>query len=233
MARRYGGTHSPVPRSDTDNTSDILVTDGAPPHKGRKRGRYDGARVDPVGGRSNIMFVPGIVILFRSLNDGAIGLGLGLASAGFLTLAAWLLREGLRAESAFDARTTARRPTLPRKILSAGLTGLGIALAAWINDQQPLAALIYGLAAAGLQAAAFGIDPLRDKGLDGADSYQRDRVAKVVDEAELMLRAMKQAVQRAGDRQAQDCVDRFQATARDLFRTVEEDPRDLTGLGAI
>ena len=39
---------------------------------------------------------------------------------------------------------------------------------------------------------------------------------------------MTEAIRRAGDRRAAERLAAFQATARDLIRTVEEDPRDLT-----
>jgi 5-bromo-4-chloroindolyl phosphate hydrolysis protein len=39
---------------------------------------------------------------------------------------------------------------------------------------------------------------------------------------------MRDAILRARDRQLKARVDRFTATARKLFRTVEDDPRDLT-----
>ena len=75
---------------------------------------------------------------------------------------------------------------------------------------------------------AFGLDPLRDKGVDGIDTFQTDRVARAVDEAERHLSAMSQAITRAGDRRLEARVEQFKTTARTLFRTVEEDPRDLT-----
>lgn len=84
------------------------------------------------------------------------------------------------------------------------------------------------MAAAGLHSFAFGIDPMRDKGMEGIDTFQQDRVARVVDEAEARLGEMKDAALRSGDRQIETRVERFQDTARELFRTVEEDPRDLT-----
>ncbi len=59
--------------------------------------------------------------------------------------------------------------------------------------------------------------------------YTVELLARAVGEAENHLKAMKDAVLRAGDRTVETRVDRFQDTARDLFRTVEEDPRDLTG----
>jgi hypothetical protein len=41
---------------------------------------------------------------------------------------------------------------------------------------------------------------------------------------------MSDAMLRAGDRQLMARLERFQTTARDLFRTVENDPRDLTAV---
>jgi hypothetical protein len=138
------------------------------------------------------------------------------------------MREGLKAEAAFAARKVARRPALPRKILAALLAGAGAALAAWKGEPGLLSAVIYGTAAAGLHLAAFGLDPLRDKGTEGADTFQQSRVARAVDEAEQSLVAMKDAALRARDRKVEARVEQFQSVARELFRTVEEDPRDLT-----
>ncbi len=39
---------------------------------------------------------------------------------------------------------------------------------------------------------------------------------------------MSDAIKRAGDRQAEARVERFQVSVRDMLRTVENDPRDLT-----
>ncbi|MBK0326749.1 5-bromo-4-chloroindolyl phosphate hydrolysis family protein [Rhodobacteraceae bacterium F11138] len=215
MAKRFGGKYSP------DGPSDDTPAE--------PRGAYEGARVDPAGARSNILFIPAIPLLFMSLNDGAVGMATGLVAAGTLTLAAWLLREGLRAQAAYDARKVARRPAFPRKMVASALTGLGVAIAVYKNEPGLIAPLLFGAAAAGLHVVAFGPDPLRDKGMEGIDGFQQDRVARVVDEAETHLREMTDAIRRAGDRQMETRVEQFQTTARDLFRTVEEDPRDLTG----
>jgi hypothetical protein len=69
---------------------------------------------------------------------------------------------------------------------------------------------------------------LSDKGTDGIDQFQSDRVAKAVTEAEAHLTAMRDAILRARDRGLEARVDKFAATARQLFRTVENDPGDLT-----
>jgi len=212
MAKRFGGKYSPD-GSDTDMP---------------ERAAYDRARVDPVGARANLMFLPAVPMVFLALNDGAIGLTLGLVSAGILTLGAWLLRGGLLAEAAYRDRKVARRPAIPRKLFSAVLTGVGIGIAAYRSEPGLVAPILFGAASLGLHIAAFGLDPMRDKGMEGIDTFQQDRVARVVDEAENHLRAMTDAMKRAEDRQMERRLEQFQTVARDLIRTVEEDPRDLT-----
>jgi hypothetical protein len=64
--------------------------------------------------------------------------------------------------------------------------------------------------------------------MTSADRIGTERVARAVDAGEKSIAAMRDAILRAGDRTLTDRVDRFAATARRLFRTVEADPRDLT-----
>ncbi|MGC1496442.1 MAG: 5-bromo-4-chloroindolyl phosphate hydrolysis family protein [Sulfitobacter sp.] len=210
MAKRFGGKHSP------DAKSSVQTKHG------------ERIEVDPVGGRVNVLFIPAVVLLFTSLNDGATGLTLGLIGAGVLTGAAWMLREGIRAEAEYNARKVAHRPAVPRKMLASLLTGLGVAVAAYKSEPGLVAPILFGAAAMGLHVSAFGIDPLKSKGMEGIDAFQQDRVARVVDEAEKLLAGMSDAIKRAKDRPAQDRLQAFQITARKLIRTVEEDPRDLT-----
>ncbi len=216
MAQRFGGKYSPD-------------GNGPDPQGDAPRSSYRNANVDPVGPRSNVLFIPGALLVFLSLGDGAIGLTLGLVAAALLTLAAWLLRDGLRAEAAFHARKIARRPALPRKMLATVLTGAGVGVAAYKNEPGLLAPILLGGAAMALHVTAFGIDPLKNKGMEGVDQFQSDRVARVVDQAEEHMRGMMEAVRRAGDRQVEGRVERFQAEVREMLRTVENDPRDLTG----
>lgn len=213
MAKRFGGKYSPDGQVAPDSTP-------------RKR-----IEVDPAGGRSNVLFAPAIVLVFTSLNDGATSLALGLAGAASLILGAWLLREGLRAEAEFNSRKVARKPAIPRKILAAAAAGLGAALAVLAHQDGGLAILaplLFGGCTAALHLTAFGLDPMKSKGMEGIDTFQQDRVARVVDEAEKLLAGMSDAMARAGDRAAAKRLEVFQDTARELIRTVEEDPRDLT-----
>ncbi|MEX0277787.1 MAG: 5-bromo-4-chloroindolyl phosphate hydrolysis family protein [Ruegeria sp.] len=224
MSKRFGGKYSPQGGSD--------------PGEQTPRGQFERARVEPAGARANLLFLPAIPLIFLSINDGAIGMTIGFVAAGLLTAAAFFLREGLRAEAAYNTRRTARRPAFPRKIFASVLTGLGTALASYRTEflnaeaaaQASLVApILFGVVASALHSLSFGIDPMKDKGMEGIDTFQQDRVARVVEDAETHLSEMTDAIKRAGDRRVEARVERFQDTARDLFRTVEEDPRDLAG----
>ena len=149
-------------------------------------------------------------------------------SAGVLALSAWMLRNGLRAEAAYNARKVARSPGMPRKLFSSILAGLGIAIAAYKAEPGLVAPVIFGAVTTGLHVFSFGVDPMKNKGMEGVDQFQTDRVARAVGEAEKLLAAMKGAILRARDRELERRVDSFQATARHMFRTIEDDPRDLT-----
>lgn len=216
MAQKFGGKFSPSGGGSKPAQS------AAPAQPLRN------SSVDPVGLRSNLMFAPPALMLLFSVTSGAAGLALGLGAAALWTGSAYLLREGLRAQAAFDARRVARKPALPRKILAALLAGGGAGLAAWKAEPGLVIAGIYGVAAMGLHLAAFGLDPLQDKGTEGIDDFQQSRVARAVEEAEYALDAMTDAALRARDRDVELRVEQFQAVARDMFRTIEEDPRDLT-----
>lgn len=216
MARKFGGEHSPS-QSSPGGRADSL-----------REARREDARVDAAGARANILFLPPVLLVFLSLNDGAAALTVSVLSGAILLLAAWLLREGLRAEAAYNARAIARRPALPRKMLASLLTGIGIGLAAATGDGSVLAAGLYGLIGLALHVTAFGLDPLKDKRMEGIDTFQQDRVARVVDEAESLLEAMRGQIASLKDRKLDLAVARFQAAARHMIRTVEEDPRDLT-----
>lgn len=213
-AQRFGGKYSPQARGDTP--------DGAPPPEMRYAGR------SRAGFRVNLLFVLPAFFLVAALRAEPLGLALNLACFGALMVAAWLTREGLIAEDAYAARKVARRPAVPRKLLGSALTGIGLACAG-LADGSLVNAIVFGGLGAMLHLLAFGPDPLGDKGMDSVDRFQSDRVARVVDEAEAHLAAMSEAIARAKDRPLEARVERFQATARRMFRAVEDDPRDLAG----
>jgi hypothetical protein len=214
MAERFGGKYSPDGATRGDHAQ-------RPPLEGKVPAR--------MGARLNLLFVAPFLLLLPAFGKDPIGLALTVAGFADLMLAAWLTREGIKAEDAYNARKIARRPALPRKMLASLLTGTGLAMASFMPGGSLLNPIVLGLLGAGLHFAAFGADPLRDKGTEGMDTFQTDRVARVIDEAEKHLSAMRAAITPLNDRRLTARVDGFQAKAREMCRTVENDPRDLTG----
>lgn len=215
MAQRFGGKFSPG-----GDTGQKPAAAPASPFEGKAPAR--------AGARVNMLFVVPLPLIFVAFFSDAVGLAKSLVALGLLLLAAWLTREGERAHEAFDARKVARRPAFPRKIFASVITGLGLAVAGWQADASILNPVIFAILGCALHFFAFGPDPMKDKGMEGIDTFQQDRVARAVDEAEGHLTAMADAIKRAGDRKLETRIDQFSATARRMFRTVEEDPRDLT-----
>ncbi|TCO73015.1 5-bromo-4-chloroindolyl phosphate hydrolysis family protein [Rhodovulum euryhalinum] len=213
MAQRYGGKFSPDPRPGDAP---------APRHP------FHDKRASRAGGRANVMFFAPLPLVPRAFFSDPTGLALTLTAFGVLILAAWLTREGLKAEDAWAARKIARRPAIPRKIFGSALTGAGLFLAGMSPEAGFLPPAILAVLGIVLHSAAFGTDPMKDKGMEGVDTFQQDRVARVIVEAEKHLKTMADAIRRAGDRPLEAHVERFQSTVREMFRTVEDDPRDLT-----
>lgn len=212
MAQRFGGDYSPKTKGQPDRP-------GKPhPFKGKAPTR--------LGGRVNMLFVLPFLFAVQAFFASPLGMVINLAAFGILMVSAWLTRDGIRAQAAYDARAVASRPPIPRKIIGSVGTGVGLALAA-SADGQALTGGLLGALGAILHFLSFGPDPLTHKGIEGED-FQSSRVARAVDGAESELTAMRTAIEKLRDRALLARIDTFQITAREMFRTVEQDPRDLT-----
>ncbi len=216
MAQRFGGDFSPdKARSETGPETDhapMARAPGKPQHSGR----------------AGVLFFLPILFAINGLRGDPRALVLGLSAAAVLMLAAWLTREGQRAHAAYDERKVARKPAIPRKLFGAVLTGAALVIGGMMSQTGLLYPVFFGLAGAALHIGAFGLDPRSNKGMEGVDNFQVERVARAVDEAEALLAGMKDAILRAGDRALESRVENFAKVARGLFRTVEGDPGDLT-----
>lgn len=222
MARRYGGEYSPGgdprPESERDDR-----------HSRRDAKRLERrARRHPAGARVNLLFTVPFLWAFSAFFRDPAGMAQHLGVFALLIFSAWLTREGVIAQDAYDQRRVARRPAIPRKIFGAVAMGLGLALAGVGTAYGLAAPILFGVIGSALHLAAFGPDPLKDKGMEGMDEFQTDRVARAVDGAEAHLAAMSDAMLRARDRALTDRLAEFQRHVRTLLRAVEEDPQNLT-----
>lgn len=208
MAERFGGKFSPG---------------GTGAGAGLPRRRKAAARV-------NFLFIVPFLLVFTAFQQEPVGMVLDIVGFGDLMLAAWLTREGLKAEEAYEARRVAKRPAIPRKMIASALTGTGLA-SAGIDPVEfsVLNPVLFAILGSALHFMAFGPDPLKHKGVAEGDEFQTDRVARAVGEAERHLASMKEAIRGSGVPALVRRVDEFSETARQMFRAVEDDPSDLTG----
>jgi hypothetical protein len=225
MAERFGGQFSPKgakpapgpapqtpPRSGTRPNPNL-----APPNMPVKTGI-----------RASFMFVLPLLFLGPLFGGTPQHLVTSFIAAALMLGAAFFTREGIKAHQAFDARKVARRPALPRKLAGSALVGAALVAGAAVWANGLIFPLLFGLIGGALHLGSFGLDPLHDKGAEGIDPYQTDRVAKAVAEAEAYLQGMADAVLRTKDHQMEARVGSFAASARGLFRAIEDDPGDLT-----
>ena len=218
MAKRFGGEFSPGgnPRAasgqkPSNRTAPVI------------------SRVNPVGFRVNFLFIVPFLWAISAFFRSSTGMVQHLGVFALMLLSAWLTREGVRAHDAYLQRRIARRPAIPRKIFGSVAMGLALALAGFGSDGGMVNAVIFGVLGAGLHLASFGPDPLGDKGMEGIDVFQTDRVARAVDDAEELLDAMSDAIKRARDRTIEKRLGAFQSHVRTLLRAVENDPAQLSG----
>jgi 5-bromo-4-chloroindolyl phosphate hydrolysis protein len=220
MAKRYSGKFSP------DGADTSVQSTPATSNKFRGQKAYNSNI------RAKLLFLVPLPLLFSGIGEMRAGDGPGMifewGALAVLFLAAWLLRDGLVAEAAYNARKVARPPAIPRKIFASVLTGFGVGLAAFGGANVGLfTSLIFGGAATLAHSLSFGLDPLRKKGMEGFDEFETDRVARAVDKAEKLLAETISASRRFNDRALEGRIEALASAARDMFRTVEEDPRDL------
>ncbi|MEM9784395.1 MAG: hypothetical protein AAF899_18210, partial [Pseudomonadota bacterium] len=191
-ARRFGGPHSPDPATRAASSL---------PRRRSPSIRREALRLDV---RARLMYILPLPLLFATFWDIASGDLAGTARAlvalALMLSGAFMLNEGQKAERAYAARAVARRPAIPRKIIAAVLTGVGVGVAQIAGaTPEPLVAAGFGAVAFVAHLVAFGIDPLNHKGIDLGDATI-DRVAHALDEGERILREMHDDARRIGDR---------------------------------
>lgn len=217
MAQRFGGKYSP----DGQGRSHGSGGPQAPERLGPMRHALES--------RVKWVTIAATPFLLGAFFQPVTGMVTDLAAFGIMAMAGRLTRDGLQAEAAYDRRSVARKPAFPRKLFGGILTALGLAVGAAEPGAFAGAGLI-GLTGAVLHWLSFGSDPMRDKGIEENESFQQDRVARLVSEGQDHLDGIKAAIRRTGDRRLEGRVTSFEATVHDLFRRVEENPEELSAV---
>ncbi|MEO0820566.1 MAG: 5-bromo-4-chloroindolyl phosphate hydrolysis family protein [Pseudomonadota bacterium] len=221
--RRFGGAYSPGAKPGAKAGAARPV---AP------QSRFSGAPASRVDIRARLMFVLPAPLMVNAIlaiiGGNVVETALSLLSFALLMTGAWLLSEGQKAAQAYEARSVARRPAIPRKIIAAVLAGAGVAAAQFAGPTGGLfGAIGFALLATGSHIVAFGIDPLANKGID-LNEAELARVADAIDGAEETLREIGAMADGIRDREISERLASLSDEVRALLRRIEADPRDLT-----
>ncbi|MHA7850134.1 5-bromo-4-chloroindolyl phosphate hydrolysis family protein [Roseovarius sp.] len=157
----------------------------------------------------------------------------GLALLLLYGASIWTLTQGLRAEQAYDAAPVVRKPKVPLKLAAAGLMGLAVGATVFVRHGLTTEAVLVGLVAAGLFVAAFGIDPLKNKGVSGPLAEEALRANESVQDATAILKEIDSCVATIGDTDVSIGFKDLRRSAERLFTILRKDPerhRDLRRL---
>lgn len=235
MAQRFGGKFSPG-----GNAGGTSAT--PPPNK------FRGQNARSVDVRSLAMYVfpsPLLAAALGAVGESGLQMVAFLVAYAVLMFGAYLLNEGQKAQAEYNARAIAKPPAFPRKVCAAVLAGIGVFIASWMSapaaDGGALAqaaafggsilnALIFGALTTGAHLAAFGIDPMKSKGLEdrNIDASEMERVSAAIDKAEAKLKSIETLAHKLRDREIDTRVTALNAVVRQMIKLVEEDPRDLS-----
>lgn len=141
-----------------------------------------------------------------------------------------LIAQGHEAHEAYDAAKAARRPALPRKLLGSAMIGALVFLLGATRFADILPPILLGIAATLFAVAAFGADPLRDKGLDDPTYLAERRAEALMMRADAALRDVVTRVAALRDAQLQARTEAIHGASMRLVRALGSDPRRLIEL---
>ena len=163
-------------------------------------------------------------LLSSTLFDVAMSVVEGMALLLLYATSIWALTQGLRAEQAYDAAPIARKPKLPLKLAAAGLMGLAVGATVFVRHGLTTEAVLVGLVSVGLFVTAFGIDPLKNKGVSGPLAEEALRANDSVQDAAAILQDIDSCIATIADTEVSASVLALRRSAERLFTILGKDP---------
>jgi hypothetical protein len=176
-----------------------------------------------------ILPLPLLLKALLGLWQGDLGFVVGAGSAYALFLVAALLaRRGLRNEAVFESRPFGAVSPPPLKTVSAALTGVATALAAFAVAGQPLPiAVLFGAGASLGFYLLYGLDPRQKRPIVGAEGVGGEELAAALREAYGRLESIDTAGQTIQSREFKERLSAIVGWVEKILKAIEEDPRDL------
>lgn len=224
VRRSSASSERPAPASAPRDDWRSRLTSSAKPYDAAERlRRRDSARAR----RIPWFGLPFLFAAFGSLATGSPGQMLAFLGAwALLALGSHLIVEGQKAQEAYDARSLAAAPSLPRKLLGSLAVGLGVGLAGVVAFGFFSGAAV-GLVAGALSAFVFGADPMRAKGDATISDVSISDLDAALTEARGKVAALEGVARNLKDRSLATPLREIGDQTQLILKRIEEDPGDL------
>jgi len=173
-----------------------------------------------------VALIPATII---SLGKGNL-LGIIVNASGYAlyVFAAWSLRKGLQAETAFAQSLIIPTPKWPLKMLAAIITALATGLIAWLGAQQTLSvALMFAGGAFLGMYLSYGFDLRQEKKIADAQGYSGNEILRMLTESSQIIRSIEQANKKIRNTELNRRIENICAIADRILADIEADPRDI------
>lgn len=136
----------------------------------------------------NFLFLAAFPLLLWVFQDSFAGIATAIALIWVLSLALRLISVGQQLHHDYERAEVAHAPRIPRKLIGSVMVGFVVLVLAGFKYDSLWMPALAGMVACGLSLAAFGLDPMRDKG------SERARQVAAADIAELALASLADRV---------------------------------------
>ena len=178
----------------------------------------------------NVLFLALFPVVLWLFQGSAALAATALVLMFLLATALRLILVGQLAAQRYDAAQIARRPRFPRKIVGSVLIGVVVLILAGHHFASLALPILMGALATGLSLAAFGPDPLRDKGFDNPEMVARIEADRIVSGIEDALAHATHRVAGLGDTDLTRRTQAAQDMVLRLIRSLGNEPADIMRL---
>lgn len=175
----------------------------------------------------NILFLAGFPLVLWVLQGDTTGMLTAFLLMGLLSLAVRLISAGHRAQTRYDAQLLAHRPKLPLKLMGAVVIGVMVFVLAGHHFAELSIPAALGASAMLLCVLAFGLDPMKDKGVNDAALVQKLEAQTLRQQAEAALTQVTDRIALLGDAEITRQTEATRSMIRRIVRALSDTPKDL------
>ncbi len=196
----------------------------------RQTGPDYGFRQNNVDAGLNVLFLAAFPLVLWLFQGSVALLATALVQMFLLAAGLRMISRGQAIQRDYDAARMAHRPRLPRKVLGSVLIGIVVLILAGHQFHSLALPLLFGVLATTLSIAAFGFDPMKDKGLDDPVLTAQMKADRFLATTEQDLASAAHRVAGLGDADLTRQTEALQDSVMRLLRTAAADIEKLNKL---